>query len=162
MSKVFYEVVEVVFIFVGFFLCLFAVSAYGQTLSNPDVSISYTNPNNLKACGNNDTLVILVTNITALPFDAGSVLDVQLPVGISVVSFNSADYTFLTYNSLTNTYSYSMSSTQAAGSFSKIKLELSATCDIFDLLDNTSVNTLDVVADLDFNYSIGGSPGILI
>ncbi|MBK9193371.1 MAG: hypothetical protein IPM77_18820 [Crocinitomicaceae bacterium] len=148
-------------IIIGLFLGLFAVSAYGQTLSNPDVSISYTNPNNLKACGNNDTLVILVTNITALPFDAGSVLDVQLPVGISVVSFNSADYTFLTYNSLTNTYSYSMSSTQAAGSFSKIKLELSATCDIFDLLDNTSGNTLDVVADLDFNYSIGGSPGIL-
>lgn len=138
-------------------LLLWCIKPYAQSISNGQTQITYVNPASMKACLGDDTLAITVQNISPQPLDPGSQLNIQFPAGVNVVGIVSPDYTFTSYSPGSNTYSYTNSLAQPAGTQVKIKLVLQASCSVFDLLDNTSGSSLDVTADLGLDYAIAGS-----
>ncbi len=142
---------------VTFFLGIYISLSFSQSITNSDLIINYTNPANLKACDSDDTLVLLINNISSFDFDVNSFLEIQLPDGVSIVGDISNEFVFDNQNLSTNTYTYLNPSTHLSSSVVELKLVLRAECAIFDLLDNTSGSALSINNSITFSYEISGS-----
>lgn len=127
-----------------------------QSISNSEIEIIYSNPDNLKACLGADTMEVMVQNNTSQAIDAGMLLTIQFPQGVNVTGIVSSDFTLLSYSSVDNSYTYTSTYPQNSGAITSLVLILEVSCPIFNLLDNTSGASLDITSNIETEYVIDG------
>lgn len=118
-----------------------------------NIDITYTNPINVEICGSQETYGIVIQNNTNNVIDANSILEVNLPIGITyvenTVSNSLTDNTVIDFNNPV----FRVLNTIAVGEYLNLEFQAIAKCNSYLFIEN---NLVDIENVIKYSYDVGG------